>query len=72
MNPLPKKEVATAKKVVRISPRPEHVILDTDGEIQASDFEWGSRYKIKMRSVKTGKKIDINFKSSQPNKESIE
>ena len=72
LNPLPKKEVATAKKVVRISPRPEHVILDTDGEIQASDFEWGSRYKIKMRSVKTGKKIDINFKSSSPNKESIE
>ena len=72
LNPLPKKEVATAKKVVRISPRPEHVILDTDGEIQDSDFEWGSRYKIKMRSVKTGKKIDINFKSTQPIKESIE
>jgi len=72
LNPLPKKEVATAKKVVRISPRPEHVILGTDGEIQASDFEWGSKYKIKMRSVKTGKKIDINFKSTKPNKESIE
>ena len=72
LNPPPKKEVTTAKKVVRISPRPEHVILDTDGEIQGSDFEWDSRYKIKMRSVKTGKKIDINFKSSILNKESIE
>lgn len=72
LNPLPSKEVVTAKKVVRISPRPEHVILGTDGEIQSSDFEWGSRYKIKMRSAKTGKKIDVNFKSTKPNKESIE
>lgn len=72
LNPLPKKEVVTAKKVVRISPRPEHVILGTDGEIQSSDFEWNSEYKIKMRSVKTGKKIDINFISTRPIKESIE